>query len=33
MGKHVNFNISIADWDVCQGTMELKEKRDIFNFI
>lgn len=33
MSKHVNFNISVADWDVCQGTMELKEKRDIFDFI
>ncbi|HUW67805.1 MAG TPA: hypothetical protein VMW20_07120 [Candidatus Nanoarchaeia archaeon] len=33
MGKHLNFNISIADWDVCHGTMELKEKHDIFDFI
>jgi len=24
---------SIADWDICQGTVQFKKKRDIFHFI
>ena len=32
-GKQVDLDISIADWDICQGTVQFKKKRDIFHFI
>lgn len=32
-GKQVDLDITTVDWDICQGTVEFKEKRDIFNFI
>jgi predicted hydrocarbon binding protein len=32
-GKQVCLNISIAEQDICQGTVQFKKKRDIFHFI
>ena len=31
--KQVSLDISIADWDICQGTVQFKKRRDIFHFI
>ena len=32
-GKQVDMDISVTDWDICQGTVQFKKKRDIFHFI
>jgi predicted hydrocarbon binding protein len=32
-GMQVDIDIPLVGWDICQGTVEFKQKRDRFNFL